>query len=333
MSNFWFSTITKSSPKIKHIFLAAIFSASFVPVNTRSVAAQSNANQDIISCDLDSTSQEIINRAIASYGNETNGQNVVSNAFTLNTVNDSSQNLIVTNQGITNEEGQTLDALNAIADSLIDQFQQQGLDEASAKIASVASLSEWASLPADSNSETVAAAIKQSSQAEVGEQGATAIAEIPDSQLLTALSGLQSANLQALGLSPQEAATASQATIMPQAEGSLQAQIASTTAATINRPEAQEIVTEVQAQSAQELENIRQGEQTAIATGSLLRFRFRLDNQGANETQVKLPNVQSLTEKGITGAGEVTGVVYNLAAAEPEAKKNRNGYGNRCCYS
>jgi len=317
---FWFSTITKISSTIQTVLFFTVFLTSLVPLGSKKVWAQT-----VLSCNITNENQEISNRAIASYDFVANSgiRNAVSsNTFITSLNSDFAQNIQVTNQGIQDAEGNLVSALSAIANNLIDKFQQQGLDEESAKAASLAAISQWAALPTEATSVEVVSAIRQSSSQQIA---AEAINQISDTELLTTLAGLQAANLQALGLSEQEVEAASQSKITPQTESSLADQIRDTTQATVNQitnSEAQSKITEIQAQSEAELNNIRQDQQNTIEPGSLLRFRFRLDNQNEQSAQVQLPNIQTFKNNSITGSGQVTGVIYSLTESDPGTEKN-----------
>lgn len=323
MSKFWLTSISKSSQKIQTISVAILFLAGFVPIGNNQVFAQT-----ILSCNLASKGQEIINTAIAEYqepDNSNSKRSIVSNTLSLNSVAVQDTQLIeITNQGVQNETGNLVNALGIIVSGLVDLFQQQGLNTEAANAASLATITAWAALPADSSSLDIAAAIKQKSIEAIASEQREIIVQIPDSELLTTLAGLHPSSLKALGLSEQEIKTANQTEITPQAEGSFMVQIqdaTKTAAASITRPEAKTIIIEAQAQSELELENIRQGNQTTLAPGSELRYKFRLDNLSDQEASIELPNVQTITENGLTGSGKVTAIIYRLATAKPEDSK------------
>ena len=153
----------------------------------------------------------------------------------------------------------------------------------------------------------------------LGEQRTEAIAQFPDSLLLTTLAGLQPSTLAAIGLLPAEIERLSQIEINPQIEGSLAQQIQSATSTAVNsleRTEAKEIITDSQAQGLLELDNIRLGNQTTVEPGSSLSFRFSLVNEAESSGSIELPTAQSITD-GLIGAGTVTNVTY-IAAGQPQ---------------
>lgn len=312
VAKFWLTTITKIS-LIKPTLITIILT-SLVPWGTKKVAAEV-----VLSCDVAAVSQEIINTAIADYlfeGSNTKNT-VVSNRIKTKAIANVEGAIQITNLGVRDAEGNLVGILNAIADSLIEVFIQQGLNPEEANTATVATLSQWASLPNSSSAEVIAA-VKQSLIEKLGQERTELIAPLPDSLLLSTLARLQPATLTAIGLSAAEIETLSQIAIAPQTEGSFAEQIQSVTTTAINsleRPEAKEIVTEAQARVELELNNIRQG-QTILEPGSNLSFRFRLTNEGESTASIELPTVQSITENALVGAGTVTGVTYNLAASE-----------------
>lgn len=317
---FWLLIITKSSQKIQTIFITIIFLTGLIPFGNNKVVAQT-----VLTCNLTRETQNNINTAIANYeqpGDLVNKRSVVSNTFQASLVVGANQIIQFTSQGIEDEAGNLVSALGIISTSLIEEFQEQGLNQEEANVATVASISQWAALSADSSSEEVVATIKQSLIEKIGDEKKEIIEQIPDVELLTALSGLSESGLQALGLSETEIETAaSQEQIIPQAEGSLIDQIRTLNQALaekITRPEAQDKITALQTQLELELNNIRQGDQTSLASGTKLRFKFRLENQSEEVASIELPTIQTITDNGLTGVGTVTGVSYRLATAESE---------------
>ena len=319
MPKSWFPAITKSSPTIQTIFAATIFLSGSICYETDKVLAQT-----ILSCNLTSKSQEVSNTAIAAYlqsAESANQGNIISNRLKTNLVVDSNQIIQVTNQGVLDDAGNLVSPLSIIVSGLIDLYKQQGLNAEEANAASVATITGWVAVPADSSSVEVVTAIKQKLGGALGDEKKENIEQIPDSELLTTLAGLNKSSLEALGLSAAEIETASQTEITPQTEGSFINQIQDATqrvAESITRPEAKAQITEVQAQSELELENIRQGNQTTLTPGSQLRYKFLLANQSDREIDIELPNIQTLTENGLTGSGTVTAIIYRLATAKPE---------------
>ena len=312
----WFPTITKLSPKIQSILLMFALVTSSVPIATKKVAAEA-----VLSCDIAAKSQAISNTAIANYRpleNPNSKNTIVSNTLTLKTnLINSNDGIEIANLGVRDAEGKLFNVLGAIAGSSIERFQQAGLDNASAQQASLAIISAWAALPADSSSADVVTAIEQSVQ-QLEANVAAAFEQISDSELLIVLAGLQPSNLNAI-VTPAEIEAIGSIEITPQAENSFVAQIDEVTQTILDRianPEAKARLAEFQAQSQLELDNIRQSEQTVIAPESQLRFKFRLDNQSDRSAKIQLPNLQTLTEQGLTGAGRVTGVTYSLAASQ-----------------
>ena len=308
---FWLSFTTKYLFKIQPVLLSTILLTGSIAWRKDRVMAQT-----VLSCVTDAT-QTLNNQAIVDY--DLSQGRAISNRLLLGAAVESSAKIQVINQGIVDEAGELADALATIAGSLVEEFTQQGLNSEEADAATLIALSQWASLP-DSSSAELVAAIKQNLTEKL-EAESELVTQIPDSLILSTLAGLRSSTLIASGLSPAEIGTLGQIEVAPQTEGSFAEQIQSVTTNAVNRlerPEAKEIITEAQAQAELELNNIRQGNQTTVEPGSSLSFQFRLLNQGESTASIKLPNVQSITENGLVGAGTVTDVTYSLAEGEPK---------------
>ena len=287
--------------QIQSVLLSTIL-LSLTSFYKNSVAAQT-----VLSC-VTNNNQVISNQAIA------NGRQAVSNRLDLTVAVRSSPEIKVINNGWTYEAGELKNVLGIIADSLINEFIQQGLTPEEAKSATLVTLSQWGSLPNFSSAEVIAT-LKQNLITRLGEQRTELIAQIPDSLLLTILAGLQPSTLAAIGLSPAEIESLSQIEVSPQIEGSFAEQIQGATTTAVNsleRAEAKEIVTEARVQTELELNNIRRGNQTIVQPGSSLSFRFSLANQAESSSTIELPTAQSITENGLIGTGTVTNVSYLL---------------------
>ena len=312
----WLFAILKSNPKIRFIFITLLFLIGLVPFNTKKVAAEV-----VLSCDIAPTTQKIINSAIADYVQSSDPSvknTVVSNQIKTNLVGNVNDAIQITNLGIHDAESNSLSYFNAIASSLIAVYQQQGLTSEEANTATLATLSQWIALP-DFSSGEVAAAIKQSVIEKLGEEKRTAVEQLADGTLLSAIAGLQPSSLATVGLLPAEIEALSQIAIAPQTEGTLTAQLEAVMAqaiASLERPAAKEILSAAQTQIATEVNNIRQGNQTTLASGTSLGFTFRLTNQSATSAEVELPSIQGITENSLVGTGSVTGVTYSLAGEE-----------------
>ncbi|MGL5793887.1 MAG: hypothetical protein ACRC06_05650, partial [Waterburya sp.] len=320
MSKFWFFSITKSSPKIANILIAMLFLIGWLPLRSNKVVAQT-----VLSCNI-ASERQIINTAIADYEQPNNiNQKIVIVSNTLRQIGLSGQQeqkIELSNQGVEDAEGNLPSALGIITGSLIEQFKQQGLNETEANKAAIATISSWTSLPADANSTEVVTAIKQSVIKKLGEASQAIITKISDTQLLNTLAGLQVSSLEALGLTETEIATVSQIKLTPEKEGSFIEQIKQAIiTAKLTRPEAKAKLSQAQAQAELELNQIRQKQQTKLTPGSQLRFKFRLDNQSDKTASIKIPNIQTITENGLTGAGKVTKVVYRLGTAESSSNQ------------
>ena len=320
---FWLSFATKHLFKVQSVLLSTFLLTNLTSFNKNPVAAQATPGLEVaqssapsptvLSC-VTSGSQALSNQAIA---NATE-QRAISNRIDLSATVRSSPEIRVINNGTTYEAGEFANTLGIIADSLINEFIQQGLTPEEANAATLVTLSQWASL-ANSSSAEVIAALKQNLIVRLGQERTELIAQIPDSLLLTTLAGLQPSTLAARGLLPAEIESLSQIEISPQIEGSLALQIQSVTSTAVNsleRTEAKEIITDSQAQGASELDNIRLGNQTTVEPGSSLSFRFSLVNEADSSGSIELPTAQSITD-GLIGAGRVTSVTY-IAGEQPE---------------
>ena len=290
--------------QIQSVLFCTILLTSLTSFNKNTVVAQT-----VLSCVTDG-SQALGNQAIA---NATE-QQAISNRVDLTATVKSSPEIKVINNGWT-YKGELTNALGTVADGLINEFIQQGLNPEEANAATVIALSQWASLPNSSSAEVVAA-LKQNLITRLGEQRTELIARIPDSLLLTTLAGLQPSTL-AARLLPEEIESLGQIEIAPQIEGSFAQQIESATTAAVNsleRAEAKEIISNFQAETELELNNIRRGNQTTIEPGSSLSFRFSLVNQGESSSSIELPTAQTIAES-LIGTGTVKSVSY-LAGEE-----------------
>ena len=309
----------KSSPTIQKILFAIMFLTSLFPSGTDKVMAET-----ILSCSTTTEGQEIINTAIADYqqDNFNNQRTVISNTLRKKSSDVITQaNIQVRQQGVEDEEGNLISALGIIANSLIEEFQQQGLSEEEANTASIVAVTQWVSVSADLSSLEVISAIKQAVIEKLGTEQTEIIAQIPDSELLITLAGLQESSLRTIGLADPEIEIVSTGEFIPEAEVSLLDQlqnIAQTQANKLERPSAQAKIKAIQAQAALELDNIRQGDRQTIASGSQLHFKFRLDNQSEETINVTLPSLQAINDLGLTGSATVTGGTYRLTTTEPD---------------
>jgi uncharacterized repeat protein (TIGR01451 family) len=301
-----------------------IVCCGLIPHSIKAASAQT-----VLSCDAATPNLlDISNNAVSSYTDQANGKinRLISNTnnISANINSEAEQPLRLVNQGIENLQGNSVVGLGAIAASLVEQFKQQGLNEKDANLASLTTISAWAALDAKTSSLEVVEAIKGVLSDKItAPKTQKLITQIPDSDLLTALSGLKASSLRNLGLTNSEIEIASKSKILPQNDLSFSDQIRSTTelvAQEISQPEVKEQLINAQKQAEQDLTNLRQGKQTLITSDSAIRFKFRLDNQSKQVTKVTLPNAQAITEQGLTGSGQVTGVVYRLASSDAQVQ-------------
>ncbi|MGL6337892.1 MAG: hypothetical protein ACRC80_01990, partial [Waterburya sp.] len=309
--------------KILAILINIIFVFGLFPYSLKSTSAQT-----ILGCDVTVPSLGIANNAVASYAGETNGKinRIVSNTITagVNTTSEAEQPLRLVNQGIEDVQGNSVVGLGAIAASLVEQFKKQGLNDENANLASLTTISTWAALPPRTSSQEVVTIVKRVLLERISDQGTQElIIKMPNTDLLTSLSGLQASSLKALGLTDAEIEIASQGKILSENNPSFITQIVAVTksiAQKISRQEAKTKLINTQKQYEQDLTNLRQNKQTLITSGSTVRFKFRLDNQSQKVVKVALPNTQAITAKGLTGSGQVTGVVYRLANSDGQVQ-------------
>ncbi|BAZ43349.1 hypothetical protein NIES4102_03490 [Chondrocystis sp. NIES-4102] len=308
--------------KIIAVVTNIVFFIGLIPYSVKSASAQT-----IIGCDVTSPNiLNIANNAVISYADEANDKinRIVSNKITavINSTTEAEQFLKLVNQGIEDAQGNSLIGIGAIAEGLIAQFKEQGLNAEDANLASLTAISALATLDIETSSQEVVNVVKQVLLENFSNQGINnLITQMPDTDLLTALAGLQESNLKALGLTDEEIEIANQAKIVPENNGSFIAQIITqiqSIAEKISRKEAQTQLLNFQKQYEQDLTNIRQDKQNLVTSGSTVKFKFRLDNQSQKVIKVVLPNAQSITTKGLTGSGQVTKVVYRLADSDAQ---------------
>lgn len=293
----------------------------FISYGVKPAAAQS-----ILKCDTAPLNLlNISNQAVSSYADQANSKKnrLISEKTTIaaNVNRETEQPLRLVNQGIEDLEGNSVIGLGAIAASLEALFKQQGLKEADANLVSLKVISTWAALPATTSSQEVLTTVQEVADKKSNPDNKKLIAQISDADWLTALSGLQTSNLKSLGLTDAEIAIANKSKILPQNNGSFSDQIRSTTesiAKEISSGAAKELLIETQKQYEQDLNDLRQNKQTLITSGTTAKFKFRLDNQSSEAIKLALLNAQAIQEKGLTGSGEVTGVVYRLAKSDGE---------------
>ena len=242
---FWLSFATKHLFKVQSVLLSTFLLTNLTSFNKNPVAAQATPGLEVaqssapsptvLSC-VTSGSQALSNQAIANVTE----QRAISNRIDLSATVRSSPEIRVINNGTTYEAGEFANTLGIIADSLINEFIQQGLTPEEANAATLVTFSQWASL-ANSSSAEVIAALKQNLIVRLGQERTELIAQIPDSLLLTTLAGLQPSTLAAIGLLPAEIESLSQIEISPQIEGSLALQIQSVTTTAVNSLKGQKL--------------------------------------------------------------------------------------------
>ena len=305
--SYWrFLPIFKYLSQFQTILVSTMLLATLTPLNQKRVLAQT-----VLSCNFNTGRADQINTAIADY-NQSN-QAAFSNQIITSVGSDSV--IQITNLGIANEAGEVINALDIIASGLLAEFMQLGLSDSEANIATVATLTAWAELPATASSTIVLAGIKESLIEQLDSTRTDLITQIPDTQLLAAVAGFTNSSLEALGLNAAEIALATQIQISPAIDRTLLNQIQgaiATAASGFTRTEAKTSINSLGENLELELDNIRSNNQTTIESGSILNFRFRLENQRVEATSLKLPNIQTISESGLTGVGRVTQVAYSF---------------------
>ena len=282
-----------------------MLSFGLVPQGTR-VAAEA-----VISCDLAVEGQEFSNTAIADYNQQNVALQILSNRQTVNSEQTSQQTVRVVNRGIENEAGNVVGVLGAIASNLGVNL---AVEQSTADVVGITAIAQWAQLPASASSLEIATAIQESLSRQSG-----AIKQISDGELLTTLAGLDEINLAALGLSAAEIESAG--VIEPQS-GSFSEQISrayQALTANIADPDTKARLTNFQQGIENELAEIRQQKQQEIAPGSLLNFKFSLENQSTDVASVELPQIQTIRDSGLLGQGEVIQFTYATPGAEPQS--------------
>ena len=310
----------KSSQKITAILGNILLLSGLIPYGTQSVAAQTTLACDGVVLDL----LNLSNSAVVSYGNKPDdqGNELISSKVNLSADSTSEANLPLrlVAAGVEDLEGNTVTGLGAIALDLKELYIQQGLTAETAETTSLQTIVQWATLVPETSSAQVVATIKRNLSAKIEDVNTQAlITAIPDSTLLSILAGFGQFSLTALGLPNNEIELLSQTVVAPEEVGDFPSQIVSATevaTAEIVSPEARTLLIAAQERYQQELNSIRSEEQLNITTGSKVRFKFRLDNQTNNVTDVQLPNAEDVNVNGLTGSGTVTAVTYQLSKDE-----------------
>ena len=307
----------KSSHKIRAILGSTLLLWGLIPYGTESTVAQTILACDGVVLDL----LNLSNNAVISYQEQPDGEvnRLLSPKVNLATVSTSEANqpLRLVALGIEDLEGNTVTGLGAIALDLKELYIQQGFTAEVAAKTSIETIYQWTNIPLETSSAQVAAIIKRTVASTIVDSNAQELfVAIPDSTLLTMLAGFGSLSLEALGLTQKEIELVRQTVVTPEDTGDFRGQIVSATeiaAATIIRPEAQVLLTNVQERYQQELNSIPTEDQLSITTGSKVRFKFRLDNQGDTVAEIELPTAQAITDNGLTGSGKVAAVNYQLS--------------------
>jgi uncharacterized repeat protein (TIGR01451 family) len=308
------SLTVKTSQKITATLIKILVLSGLMPYGMKSVFAQTS-----LTCEgIDPNSLK--NTAAIQYQNRVNGEEYgqISNLITnsVQPISEADLPLKLIALGVEDQEGNLVNGLGAIALDLTQLFKEQGLPDSVAKTASLKAIQAWSVLPPETASAQVAEAVKEAAATDIKDTANhNAVLKLKDAELLTILGGFGELSLQSLGLSSKQIEVVTQTTLEPELAGSFSAQAQKVTQATatkIDPPEAQKLLLAAQDRYQQELSNLRQGEQTKIEAGSKVKFKFRLDNQQNQPGKITLPNAETITESGLTGAGKITKVTYRL---------------------
>ena len=153
-----------------------------------------------------------------------------------------------------------------------------------------------------------------------------AVLQLNETALLTALSGFGETAVKSLGLPSNQLESISQIEIESASVGSFveQGQTANRTVVEqIDRPETEALLTAARNRYQQELNNLRLNEQSLIATGDRVKFKFRLDNQRNSAAQIDIPKATQIAKSGLTGAGKIASVTYRQAAKNDADDTNK----------
>ena len=236
---------------------------------------------------------------------------------TANPTSEANLPLRLVSLGIEDSEGNTITGLGAIALDLVDLYQQSGLDEETAQSISLLTIEEWSALSADTSSAQVVEIVKGEVARQIADRNIRrAFRELDETTLLTVLGGFGKVALKSLGLPNKELELISPTRIESASVGSFadQIQTANQTAiAQIDRPEIEALLTAARGRYQQELNNLRLGKQSPIATGSRVKFKFRLDNQQNRLAQINIPKATAIAKSGLSGAGKIVAVNYRLS--------------------
>ena len=322
------SLTTKTSQKITATLINVMVLSGLMPYGVKSVSAQTILACEDVKLDL----LQLSNNAFLRYGQNTfsslQGNNtagatteqygVVTNtaSTTANPTKEANLPLRLVALGIEDQAGNTFSSLGAIALDLNQLYQAQGLNSELAQVVSLSTIEQWATLSPTTASEDLAGAIKAEVAPQISDlDSRNAILELDATDLLTILGGFGNQSLKSLGLPNNQIELLSQTQVVPESAGEFNSQIARLTQTATEQVDSlatEELLTEAQGRTQQELSNLSQGKQTEIPSGSEVRFRFRLDNQRNNVATIELPDAAAITKSGLIGTGEVTGVTYRL---------------------
>lgn len=324
------SLTTKTSQKITATLVNLMILLGLMPNGMKSASAQTTlACEDVVlellnlansafvryqNQDRSNGNQQNSNgvsSTLDQYGQITNIVNTAANPF-----NEVDLPLRLVSLGIENLEGDTITGLGAIALDLVELYQKSGLDRSTAQLASLTAIEKWSLLLPETSSAQVAKAIREEVANRIENRDFQKIVQkLSDGALLTVLGGFGEISLQSLGLPDNQLELLVKSSLEPESVGSFSTQILAANQIVsdeIDRSQTEALLVAAQDRYQQELTNLGQGEQSIIASGNRVKFRFRLDNQRNQVAKINLPNAANITKSGLTGDGTITGVTYRL---------------------
>jgi uncharacterized repeat protein (TIGR01451 family) len=246
---------------------------------------------------INSQDASIENTARADYFENNNSQEqlkIKSNLITLNLgiKNLSKPAIEFINLGIKNSQDNNLFGLNLLLDNLANTFN----DRTPTKQIGIAGLKAFLSLAENTSAKLVSKTVKN---AVVGGE------QVTDLAVLQTLTGTTESSLIAIGLTTEEAKLASQA-----AAAVINLDKPFTEVLTAAIQASQTVVPAKQAQLQNALVQIQQ--KSTIKAQDSLQFQFIVKNNDTQATTIEIPNLDTFQQSGITGAGTITSIAYQL---------------------
>ncbi|MGL5876478.1 MAG: hypothetical protein ACRC2V_01635, partial [Xenococcaceae cyanobacterium] len=220
-------------------------------------------------------------------------------------------------QGLTDVNGNSVFSLGIITDALQQRLSQAGFTQAEAQKATLAALKTYISLRKDLQPDLVAPIVKASIAQTVTDRDGRLL-EFSDRELLQILTGTSKSSLISIGLNQTDAQIVSdlvKEAIVASTESAynlfLEQLYQKIAQAGIEATSAEKIA-QAQKSIGAEIENLQQGQPSAIKANDVLVFKFAVTNRGDSKTIVELPNLQTLQNTALTGSGSITKATYQL---------------------